>query len=166
MQPPPQPPVRFDVFKDMPDAVLQNVINYVDIGNVVSLSQVNQDLRKRLSSDETTLSSSLVKTRLPSITVTTQPTIFVCGEMENGRLALDSYWGRLLCQKCKTDPKFDLIPSTMAKKSYFLNDLDLLGMKFVSKPNPLNATWATAQYYSRVDCVRVGFAKQVQRGIT
>jgi hypothetical protein len=151
----------------VPEVVLRELICYLDIGTILSLSQVNKNLRDRLSPDDSLLWSTLVRNRLEKVTFSADEEAFgrmirwtavlrcsTCMVMEEGRPLMDPLQRQLICEPCKQDPakngKFQLISTTTAKNDYFLTDEELLPLPFVSSRNPyFPRRGPAAHYYSR-----------------
>ena len=162
---PPQPHTNLD---NLPIVVLREIISYLDIGHVVPLTHVNQQLRDTLIFDNglwllllrTRLNTKLsgesknnafqeLLRRLPTLRCSN------CLHMElRRRPFFDPFWNRPMCDRCRFAEKYRLITAYTAKKHYFLNENDLLELKTISKENPHSKTAGHARYFSRGSVIK------------
>jgi len=61
---------------------------------------------------------------------------------------MDPFWNRPLCDECRCEPKYALITALTAKKSYFLNEDDLVALRTISKESILRENVGHIHYFS------------------
>jgi hypothetical protein len=161
---PPQPHTNLD---NLPIVVLREIISYLDIGHVMPLTHVNQQLRDTLICDNG-LWMLLLCTRLNTkLSGESKNNAFQeplrclpplrcsnCLHMELCPRPFDPFWNRPMCDRCKFAEKYRLITAYTAKKHYFLNENDLLDLKTISKENPHSKTAGHARYFSQGSVIK------------
>ena len=76
---------------------------------------------------------------------------------------MDPFWNRPLCDECRREPKYALITALTAKKSYFLNEDDLVALRTISKENTHRENAGHIRYFSR-EAVRRMSVDKLGRG--
>jgi len=67
---------------------------------------------------------------------------------------IEPFWNRPLCDACRMDDKYRLVMAYTAKKNYFLDENDLLGLRTFSQRNPHHKNASHVRFFSRVDVQR------------
>ena len=67
---------------------------------------------------------------------------------------IELFWNRPLCDACRMDDKYRLVTAYTAKKNYFLDENDLLGLRTFSQRNPHHKNASHVAFFSRVDVQR------------
>jgi hypothetical protein len=152
---------------DMPILVLHTIVSHLDIGHVISLTQVNRRPRDSLTNDNGYW-VFLLRTRL-NVKLTSKrrndallefirrlPTLRCadCHTMQLPQRPFEPFWNRPLCDVCRMDDKYRLVTAYTAKKNYFLDENDLMGFRTFSKRNPHHKNASHARFFSRVDVQR------------
>jgi DNA repair protein len=71
-----------------------------------------------------------------------------CGAPTDSLMA--STFGEAVCSRCKFNHEdFEVVSKEVAKKDYMLTDFSLSTLKYLSKPNPHNASWSHIKLYLR-----------------
>ena len=164
----------------MPILVLHSVVSHLDIGHVISLTQVNRQLCCSLTNDNGYL-VSLIRIRL-NIKLTGDrrnnaflelvrglPTLRCdeCHEMQfPWRPFVYSFWNRGLCDACRNDDKYRLITAYTVKKNYFLDENDLLLLWTFSGKNPHYENASHVRFFSWVAVQRRSESKLQLLGTT
>jgi hypothetical protein len=147
----------------MPSLVLFTIASFLDVGHVLSLSQVNRSIRNILVNNDHFWSSRvrhrLRLTGVPrncrnhfKIVIDAAKTrrCFHCVKMELlPRPSIDPFFGKTLCSNCQRRPEYRLIVSSTAKRNYFLNDYDLLSLRTMTSPNKIYKNGSPIRYYIR-----------------
>jgi XPA protein C-terminus len=165
----------------LPFDVLREMVTHLDVGLIISLSQVNQALRAFLINDDNLWLSRLQRGLKVSITRKRKQDPFGevvkrirthrcadCRRMEvsSQRPFMDAFFNKLLCIECRKAPKYRVITTLTAKKNYFLTDDDLLPLRTISAENPHHKDAGHIRLYSRVSVQDVSEAKLEAIGIT
>jgi XPA protein C-terminus len=174
----PQMRVRLDT---LPFDVLREITTYLDVGHLISLSQVNQVLRAFLINDDNLWLTCLQRGLKVSVTRKQKQDPFGeivkrtrthrcadCRRMEvsSQRPFMDPFFNRLLCTECRRSAKYRVITAATAKRNYFLTDDDLLPLWTISAENPHHKDAGHVRLYSRVSVQDVSEAKLEAIGIT
>ena len=152
----------------MPILVLHTIVSYLDIGHVISLAQVNRQLRYSLTNDNdywvyllrTRLNVKLTGKRRNNALfefIRRLPTLRCadCHKMQlRRRPFIQPFWNRPLCDHCRVDDKYHLVTAYTAKKNYFLDENDLLGLRTFSQKNPHYTNGSHVRFFSSVDVQR------------
>jgi hypothetical protein len=147
----------------MPSLVLFTIASFLDIGHVLSLSQVNKNMRNIFISNHHFWSSGvrdrLRLTGVPRdgrdyfkivVDATKTRRCYHCLKMELlPRPSVDPFFGRTLCNDCQRRPEYRLVVSSTAKRNYFLNDYDLLSLRTMTLPNEKYKNGSPIRYYIR-----------------
>src|SRR5271168_4347228 len=67
---------------------------------------------------------------------------------------IEPFWNRPLCDACRMDDKYRLVMAYTAKKNYFLDENDLLGLRTFSQRNRHHKNASHVRFFSRVDVQR------------
>src|SRR5271168_744505 len=67
---------------------------------------------------------------------------------------IEPFWNRPLCDACRMDDKYRLAMAHTAKKNYFLDENDLLGLRTFSQRNSHHKNASQVQFFSCVDVQR------------
>jgi hypothetical protein len=140
----PHSPVSLDT---MPVLVLHTIISHLDIGHVISLTQLNRQLRCSLINDNgywvfllhARLSVGKRRNNAFFELMRQLPTVRCadCHEMQLPRHPfIHPFWNRPLCDACRIDDKYRFVTAYTAKKNYFLDENDLLSLRTFSQKNP------------------------------
>jgi hypothetical protein len=147
----------------MPSLVLFTIASFLDIGHVLSLSQVNKNIRNILINNDH-FWSSRVRNRLRltgvprncrnhfNIVIDAAKTrrCFHCLKMELlPRPSVNPFFRRTLCHDCQLRPEYRLVVSSTAKRNYFLNEYDLLSLRTMTSPNKKYKNGSPIRYYIR-----------------
>jgi len=161
----PHSPVNLD---GMPILVLRTIVSHLDVGHVISLTQVNRQLRHSLTNDSgywvyllrTRLNIKLTGERRNNAFVELTrrlPTLRCadCHEMQLYRRPfIHPFWNRPLCDACRIDDKYRFVTAYTAKKNYFLDENDLLSLRTFNQKNPHYKTASHVRFFPRVDVQR------------
>jgi len=152
----------------MPVLILHTIVSHLDIGHVISLTQVNQQLRCSLINDNGYW-VFLLRTRLNvKLTGKQQNNAFFeltrrlptlrCSDCHQMQLArhpfIHPFRNRPLCDACRIDDKDRFVTAYTAKKNYFLDENDLLSLRTFSQKNPHYKLASHVRFFSRVDVQR------------
>jgi len=144
--------------------ILREIVSHLDVGHIISLTQVNCTLRNVLI-NENYLWFSRLRYGL-NVHGISQKTLNYfheitrhiptrrcsdCLKMEDlsPRPFIDIFFKKTLCSNCKGHPKYALVTASTAKKNYFLNDNDLLPLRTMSVNNPHHKNASPCRLYSR-----------------
>jgi hypothetical protein len=143
-------------------------LSHLDIGHVISLTQVNRRLRCSRTNDNEYW-GYLLRTRL-NVKLTGKRRnnallecirrlpILRCADCHIMQLPrrpfIELFWNRPLCDACRMDDKYRLVTAYTAKKNYFLDENDLLGLRTFSQRNPHHKNASHVGFFSRVDVQR------------
>ena len=158
----PHSPVGLD---GMPILALHTIVSHLDIAHVISLTQVNRQLRYSPTNDSgywvhflrTRLNIKLTGKRRNNAffeLMRRLPTLRCahCHEMQLRRLPfIHPFWNRPLCDACRIDDKYRFVTAYTAKKNYFLDENDLLSLRTFN------------QHYENASHVRFFSRVEVQR---
>ena len=147
----------------MPSLVLFTIASFLDIGHVLSLSQVNRNIRNIYVNNDHFWSSGvrhrLRLTGVPRncrdpfkivVDATKTRRCFHCLKMELlPRPSVDPFFERTLCNNCQRRPEYRLIVSSTAKRNYFLNEYELLSLRMMTSPNKKYKNGFPIRYYIR-----------------
>jgi len=165
----------------MPADVIKKIVSYLDVGHIVSLSQVNQFLRELLVGWRDLWLQRLQYGLKVDITRKTRANPYKaimdrvhthrcshCGIMEvyQQRPFFNSFFNVVLCSSCKDRTIYALITATTAKKNYFLNEDDLLPLRTVSLENPHYRGASPVRLYSRHRIREISQKKLALQGMT
>ena len=164
----------------MPILVLHSVVSHLDIGHVISLTQVNRQLRSSLTNNNgywVTLIRARLNIKLTGDRrnnaflelVRRLPTLRCdeCHEMQFPRRPFFySFWNRALCDACRNYDKYRIITAYTAKKNYFLDENDLLRLRTFSGKNPHHENASHVRFFSRVAVQRRSESKLRLLGTT
>jgi len=79
---------------------------------------------------------------------------------------VDGFFNLTVCRDCYNHKKYRLITAFTAKKNYFLNEKDLLGLRTVSRINPHYKNGSFVRLYSREAIAEASASKLKKKGIT
>jgi hypothetical protein len=147
----------------MPSLVFFTIASFLDTGHVLSLSQVNRNIRNMFINNDHFWSCRvryrLKITGVPRdmrdhfkvvVKATKTRRCFHCLKMELlPRPSVDPFFGRTLCNNCQRRPEYRLVVSSTAKRNYFLNEYDLLSLKTMTSPNRKYKNGSPIRYYIR-----------------
>lgn len=152
----------------LPILPMQQIASYLDIGEIVTLTQVDRNLRYSLTDDNDCWVILLRKRLNIHLTGTRRTNAYAqlllrlptlrcanCHFMEFPRRPFfDPFWNRPLCDKCRMDDKYRCVTEYTAKRNYFLDNNDLLTLRTFSRENPHNSAGSHMRLYSRIDVQR------------
>lgn len=165
----------------LPRDVIREIVSYLDAGYIVSLSQVNQFLRRILVGDNYLWLRRLEYGLKVPISAETRQNPFGmmikrirthrcahCGIMEVSyqRPFMNSFFNKVFCNECKTRSIYALINAGTAKRTYFLNEDDLLPLRMISVENPHYKSASPVRLYSRHQVRAISEQKLALKGIT
>jgi hypothetical protein len=79
---------------------------------------------------------------------------------------IDLFFSKALCPQCRALPKYSLITAATAKKTYFLNNNDLLPLKTMSAENPHHQHGPPVRLYSRETIRALSVTKLATAGVS
>jgi hypothetical protein len=165
----------------MPADIIKRIVLYLDVGHIVSLSQVNQFLRGLLVGWRDLWLQRLQYGLKVDITRKTRANPYKaimdrvhthrcsdCGIMEvyQQRPFFHSFFNVVLCGSCKNRTIYALITATTAKRNYFLNEDDLLPLRTISLENPHYPRASPVRLYSRHRIREISQKKLAIQGMT
>lgn len=164
----------------MPILVFFTIASFLDTGHVLSLSQVNRNIRHIFVNDNDFWSRrvryTLKLTGVPRdmqdhfkvvVEATKTRRCFHCLKMELlPRPSVDPFFGRTLCNDCQRRPEYRLVVSSTAKRNYFLNEYDLLSLRTMTAPNRKYKNGCPIRYYVRHEVQELARKKALKRHIT
>ena len=161
--------------------ILREIVSHLDVGHIISLTQVNRALRNVLINDNYLWSSRLryglnvrgisQKTLNSFHEITTHIPTRRCSDCLNmedlsPRPFIDIFFKKTLCNNCKAHPKYALVTASTAKKNYFLNDNDLLHLRTMSMNNPHHKNASPCRLYSREQIRAISQQKLTSQGVS
>jgi hypothetical protein len=163
----------------LPYDIVRELVPYLDMGYLMSLSQVNRSLRLRIINDNS-LWSHLLSQRLDIkervipddkypfndvIHIASDRRCYGCKrfEFEAGN-APDSTTGRFFCAECSRLTEFITIPATEAQRHYFLSKSEL--DELVKLPDARIKRRGNMTYYPRIEVEAAADAKMAAMNTT
>ena len=159
--------------------ILREIVSYLDVGDALSLSQVDRFLRGVLINDHHLWLSRLqdgLKVRVnrerrkdPFGEVVKRVRTHRCDDckaMEGGfsRPFMDPFFNKLLCRQCRDQQKYMIVNVGIAKSKYFLNEDDLLPLRTISVENPYRPWAPPMRLYSFEDIRKISEEKLLSIG--
>ena len=169
------------ILKTLPLEVFRKIVSHLDVGDVLSLSQVDRTFRNVLVTDNYLWASRLqngLKVRMNkekrmdgfAEIVKRVPThrCVDCNRMElsSCRALMDPFFRKLLCSDCRSDPKYMLVNAGTARRNYFLIEDDLLPLRMIGKENPYHKRASPIRLYSREQIRALSEQKLLVLGVT
>jgi len=169
-------------FDTLPFDVTRQIIKHLNVGHVIPLLSVcrlfyqmikpDHDFwRSRLQRDLNVKVSKTNKTMDPFTEIVKRFSSLRCNDCgimrgPPNRPFVDGFFNLTVCRDCYNHKKYRLITAFTAKKNYFLNEKDLLGLRTVSRINPHYKNGSFVRLYSREAIAEASASKLKKKGIT